>query len=234
MRLIDRLLFLLLALCFTAFGILMIYSVLNAQVVLSIIENLLLNDQWIVVIAGAVVAFVGIFLVLNMLFTRKEKIAKVLGNDMGQVTMSIEAIESMINRTVSGISGIKEVTPKLKIVGDKVAVCLHLTVQSDMIVPELGSTIQKAVKENLESMAGISIAEIKILVSSVDGASGGKTSKSNPISLLKKSEKAGKAEKEQVIKDEQDEIVLASNAAEENAIETAEQPQEEEKAAVSE
>ena len=154
MRLIDKLLFLLLALCFTAFGILMIYSVLNAQMMIDLVEDLLLHNQWLVVIAGAVMAFIGIFLVLNMLFTKKEKIAKVSGNDIGQVTMSMEAIESMINRTVSNISGIKEVSPKLKIVGDKVAICLHITVQSDMIVPELGTTIQKGSKRRFRNHGG--------------------------------------------------------------------------------
>ena len=188
MRFIDKLLFLLLALCFTALGILMIYSVLNAQMILNLVEDMLLHKQWLVVIAGAVVAFIGIFLVLNMLFTKKEKIAKVSGNDIGQVTMSMEAIESMINRTVSNISGIKEVSPKLKIVGDKVAICLHITVQSDMIVPELGTAIQKAVKEDLETMAGVAIAEIKVLVSSVDGASGG-NAKKNRLPGFKKSDK---------------------------------------------
>lgn len=163
----------------------MIYSVLNAQMVIDFIENLLLHNQWLVVIAGAVVAFIGIFLVLNMLFTKKEKIAKVSGNDIGQVTMSMDAIQSMINRTVSNIGGIKEVTPKLKIVGDKVAICLHITVQSDMIVPELGTAIQKAVKEDLETMAGVAIAEIKVLVSSVDGATGGSEKKSRIPSFKK-------------------------------------------------
>lgn len=191
MRLIDKLLFLLLALCFTALGILMIYSVLNAQMVIDLVGNLLLHNQWLVVIAGAVMAFIGIFLVLNMLFTKKEKIAKVSGNDIGQVTMSMEAIESMINRTVSNISGIKEVSPKLKIVGDKVAICLHITVESDMIVPELGTTIQKAVKEDLETMAGVAIAEIKVLVSSVEGGAGSKQSKSRMPSF----KKAAKADK---------------------------------------
>lgn len=223
MRLMDKLLFLLLALCFTALGILMIYSVLNAQVVISITEDLLLHNQWLVVIVGAVVAFIGIFLVLNMLFTKKEKIAKVLGNEMGQVTMSLEAIESMIRRTVSNIDGIKEVTPKLKIVGDKVAICLHITVQSDMIVPELGSAIQKSVKEDLETMAGVSIAEIKVLVSSVEGQSAGKEKKAFSMPLKKKAapEKA--------------EIDTANPAtAESSAPEVAAEVQTEEKATVSE
>ncbi|MCI8335759.1 MAG: alkaline shock response membrane anchor protein AmaP [Peptococcaceae bacterium] len=199
MRLIDKLLFLLLALCFTALGILMIYSVLNAQMVIDVVADLLLHSQWLVVIAGAVIAFIGIFLVLNMLFTKKEKIAKVSGNDIGQVTMSMEAIQSMINRTVSNIGGIKEVTPKLKIVGDKVAICLHITVQSDMIVPELGTTIQKAVKEDLETMAGVSIAEIKVLVSSVEEGAGGKQGKSYLPSFKKaaKNDKDVKGEKEE-------------------------------------
>lgn len=199
MRLIDKLLFLLLALCFTALGILMIYSVLNAQMVIGVVEDLLLHSQWLVVIAGAVIAFIGIFLVLNMLFTKKERIAKVSGNDIGQVTMSMEAIQSMINRTVSNIGGIKEVTPKLKIVGDKVAICLHITVQSDMIVPELGTTIQKAVKEDLETMAGVSIAEIKVLVSSVEEGAGGKQGKSYLPSFKKaaKDDKDGKEVKEE-------------------------------------
>ena len=188
MRFIDKLLFLLLALCFTALGILMIYSVLNAQMILNLVEDMLQHHQWLVVIAGAVIAFIGIFLVLNMLFTKKEKIAKVSGNDIGKVTMSMEAIQSMINRTVSNISGIKEVSPKLKIVGDKVAICLHITVQSDMIVPELGAAIQKAVKEDLEPMAGIAIAEIKVLVSSVDGASGD-NAKKNRLPGFKKADK---------------------------------------------
>lgn len=233
MRLIDKLLFLLLALCFTALGILMIYSVLNAQMVIDLVGDLLLHNQWLVVIAGAVVAFIGIFLVLNMLFTKKEKIAKVSGNDIGQVTMSMEAIESMINRTVSGISGIKEVSPKLKIVGDKVAICLHITVQSDMIVPELGTTIQKAVKEDLETMAGVSIAEIKVLVSSVDGDTSGKSSKSRMPSF-RKSDKADKTEEKtsETGGAVATESVEAEIITEEKAVEPL--PAEEEKAAVSE
>lgn len=188
MRFIDKLLFLLLALSFTALGVLMIYSVLNAQMVLNLLEDMLLRNQWMVVISGAVVAFIGIFLVLNMLFTKKEKIAKVSGSEIGQVTMSVGAIESMINSTVANIGGVKEVTPKLKIVGDKVAICLHMVVSSDASVPELGTAVQKAVKEDLENLAGITVAEVKVLISSVDGAGSGKESK-KLLSGFKKAEK---------------------------------------------
>ena len=236
MRLIDKLLFLLLALCFTALGILMIYSVLNAQVVLSVLEDFLFREQWIVVITGAIVAFIGIFLILNMLFTRKEKIARILGNELGQVTMSLEAIESMIHRTVSHIDGIKEVTPKLKIVGDKVAICLHITVQSDMIVPELGSAIQKSVKEDLESMAGISIAEIKVFVSAVDGQSAAQNKKGIHMPTIKKSE-GKKADAKEDNKAQAESPISPISSVKESSPAVESQPDvqaEEEKVAVSE
>lgn len=82
----------------------------------------------------------------------------------GDVSITISAIKAIIMKAVRKVEGIKEIESSITNSPDGIVVFLHLMINPDISVPEMTKSIQTIVKQYLEDIGGLDVAEVKILV----------------------------------------------------------------------
>lgn len=119
-------------------------------------------------IAGIAGILAGFLAVIMLLWTLKPapRIDTVIVDKAsgGDVTMSIAAVKAIIVKAVRQIEGVKELRPDVVTSPNGVKVKLHTMINPDHNVPEISESLQKVVRDNLEKVGGLQVAEIKVLI----------------------------------------------------------------------
>jgi uncharacterized alkaline shock family protein YloU len=89
----------------------------------------------------------------------------------GEVSISIAAIKVIIMKAVKQVEGVKDLRPIVSWAPGGLMVKLHIMINPEHTVPELAQSLQIAVKDNLEKIGGLQVAEIKVLVDDFNGVS---------------------------------------------------------------
>lgn len=101
-------------------------------------------------------------------FKSKETPETVVGNsELGRVGIALSAIESIVQNVIRDVEDIKDSRIHIKKQQEGVSITLKITVNYDIIIPELTSELQKTIKDYVESTAGISVKNIHISVKNV-------------------------------------------------------------------
>lgn len=120
------------------------------------------------IITGSVGIALGV-LALVLLFSglqRKSNGDSVLVEKglLGKVYISISAIKLVIMKAVRQVEGVKETRSIVKKAPTGLVITLHMMINPELNVPDLTAATQQKVKEYLENIGGLQIAEIKVLV----------------------------------------------------------------------
>jgi len=91
----------------------------------------------------------------------------VLHVEDGEVRIALTAVETLVQQAAGQVKGVREVRPSFFNRNDELGVFLRATVAADDSIPELSSQLQKTVMDHVMRIAGIQIAEVKVLVDSV-------------------------------------------------------------------
>ncbi|HRW12385.1 MAG TPA: alkaline shock response membrane anchor protein AmaP [Syntrophomonas sp.] len=83
---------------------------------------------------------------------------------LGQICMTVPAIELLIMKSVRQIEGIKDIRPEIKKDKTGLTVKLHMMINPALNVPEVTAATQKIVKEQLEQVGGLQVNEVKVRV----------------------------------------------------------------------
>ena len=165
-------------------GILLIAAIIVSFVLFGIAANLIHNEQvnWFVslfymerqnalILAGS--GLVLLLISVKLLFAGKGKKADarpasalMKQTELGGTFISLEAIDSMVQKHCRAISRVKDVHTTLQSTETGVTIGIRLSVLPDTDVVTLSSELQKSLKENVESLTGIAVNEIGVLVES--------------------------------------------------------------------
>lgn len=119
----------------------------------------------------------GKFLLRALSSEKRPHQAIVQETGLGQVRVSVEAIENMVHRVVNQISGVREVKPRVACLPDGVSVFMRISVSPEINIPQTTDQIQGRVGEYIEEVAGIKVHSVKILVDSVSSEAGAGTTR---------------------------------------------------------
>ena len=165
-------------------GILLIAAILVSFVLFGVAANLIHEEQvnWFISLFymetqnALILAGSGLLLLLisvKLLFAGKGKKADVRPasalmkqTELGGTYISLEAIDSMVQKHCRAISRVKDVHTTLQSTETGVTIGIRLCVMPDTDVVTLSSELQKSLKENIESLTGITVNEIGVLVES--------------------------------------------------------------------
>ncbi len=89
----------------------------------------------------------------------------------GEVSISIAATKIIIMKAIKQVEGIKDLRPTVIKSPAGLKVKLHIMINPDCSVPEIAQSLQVVVKDNLERIGGLQVAEIKVLVDDFNPAS---------------------------------------------------------------
>ena len=166
-------------------GILLVAAILLAFVLFGIAANVIPEEMvanfislfyaipenaWILAGSGVLLLLISV----KLLFAGRAKhgdirpaSALMRQTELGGTFISLEAIDSMIQKHCRAISQtVKDVHTTLQSTETGVTVGIRLCVLPDTDVVTLSSELQKSLKENVESLTGIQVNEIGVLVES--------------------------------------------------------------------
>jgi uncharacterized alkaline shock family protein YloU len=88
-------------------------------------------------------------------------------SELGKVCITLGAVESLVQKVIRDIQDVTESRIYIKRQEDGVSITLKITVNYDVIIPELASEMQGTIRDYVESTAGIKVNNVLIRVSNV-------------------------------------------------------------------
>jgi len=172
MIIIDRLIFLLAAMGFfflASFSTLFAFNMVPGSALTDFISRFYdaLAGRIDVGVLGLLLFFAGVRLGQLSLFNRGKKTIVIQETALGEVKVSLTAVENLIFQLLRPIPEIREAKPFIKGIAGKPSVLLKLVIIPETNLPELTKRIQNLVQEGVLDILGIKISQVKVLVDSV-------------------------------------------------------------------
>lgn len=123
------------------------------------------QNRMIAGVVGIILVVLAVILLgWGLKFKRSAQSMVIDSNLTGEISITVPAIKTIIMRAVKKVEGIKEIRPVVSSRPDGLQIYLHLMVNPDCSMEEMGQSIQKVVKEYVEKIGGVQVAAVKILV----------------------------------------------------------------------
>lgn len=123
--------------------------------------------QWEAALIGAVFLLVSIRLLIAGLRSQRAKDTIVHHNDMGDVHISLSAVENLVEKTARHIRGVRGVKIKVSRNGQDLKVFIKAIVSPENNVPTVSNEIQQRIYEQIKNTVGIELADIHVLVDNI-------------------------------------------------------------------
>jgi len=86
---------------------------------------------------------------------------------MGQIRVSILAIENLVVKVVTQVNGVREVKPRIVSVSQGVGVQVRAVVTPDINIPDTSVKIQNLVKEKVFEVTGVAVNNVKVTIDNI-------------------------------------------------------------------
>ncbi len=127
--------------------------------------SLTTQNRIISVVVGIVLIVLGIIGVVCSFKREKQPQTVTIENGFnGQVSITHAAIKVIIMKAVKQVDGIKDIRTSLQSSPDGLLVTLQMMINPELPVPELTHSIQQVVKDYLQKIGGLEVAEVRVLV----------------------------------------------------------------------
>ncbi len=123
--------------------------------------------QWEASLVGAVFFLVSIRLLLAGLRSRKVKDTIVHHNEIGDVHISLTAVENLVEKTVRHLRGVRGLKVKVALAPQGITVQIKAAVSPESHVPTVAGEIQKRVHEYIKNTVGIELADVQVTVDNI-------------------------------------------------------------------
>ncbi|HHV63054.1 MAG TPA: alkaline shock response membrane anchor protein AmaP [Firmicutes bacterium] len=170
MRTLDRLVAILAGLIMAAFA-LAVFGVVSSGYFLD--RALVLIEAWGRGARGglAAIAFValliGIYLLELGFRTRRGPRAIIRGTSLGDVSISLAAIENLVRRAARQVRGIREVDTFVNASPEGIEVVLSVLVAPDLNIPEICDETQARLERYIRETVGVEATRIKVNVRNI-------------------------------------------------------------------
>lgn len=138
------------------------------------------NPRMVIGLVALVFLLISLKFFINSIAGRSEdRQAVIHENALGQVRVTIPAIESLVNKVTASIRGVREVRPRVTCRPEGVVIFVQAAVTPEVSIPQVSEEIQNKVKDYVTEIAGVNVANVKILVDSISGDSKDRAHKLN-------------------------------------------------------
>jgi uncharacterized alkaline shock family protein YloU len=126
-----------------------------------------LYGQWEAGLIGAIFLLISIRLLLAGVRSHKIKDTIVHHNDMGDVHISLDAVENLVEKAVRHTRGVRGVKVVVKHDGEGLKVSLKAVVSPESNVPNVSAEVQKRVHEYIKNTVGVELTDVCVLVENI-------------------------------------------------------------------
>jgi len=85
----------------------------------------------------------------------------------GDIRISLETVENLALKAASKERGVKDLKARIRIAESGIDIALRTVVDGESVIPTLTEDIQRAVKEHVEEITGIPVANVSVFVANV-------------------------------------------------------------------
>ena len=124
-------------------------------------------NSWPYAVLGGVVFLLALWVFLiNLLREERQKSINSQG-ELGEYRITFTALENLVLQSAAEVKGVRDTKTRLSQSDGGLVIYLRLTTVPDTKVPELVDEIQKNIKEYVEEISGITVAEVKVLIDNI-------------------------------------------------------------------
>ncbi|MGI5824495.1 MAG: alkaline shock response membrane anchor protein AmaP [Bacillota bacterium] len=173
MRFIDRLIIFIFSLCCITLAVGGVFLCFNPELGQAEILNtiaVLTAYRWFVLVGAAVLFVLGLLMMFGSAFHRKgqSKSTAISTQTQGEdVQISVGAIDCIVGQVVKGYSQVKSVSTSVAESADGIKIKAKTVVNGDINIPDLAKQLREDIKIQLETMVGLKVKEVKIVVTDV-------------------------------------------------------------------
>lgn len=88
-------------------------------------------------------------------------------NALGQVNLSLSAVEDLSNKVAGKIHGVREVSSQMVEVPQGVGLKIRASVTPDINVPSASAEIQSTIKEKIFDITGLTVSSVEVHIDSI-------------------------------------------------------------------
>lgn len=88
-------------------------------------------------------------------------------SDLGEVNITLQTIQTIAERAARRIKGVRDLKTSVNAMESGNTITLRVSVDGETPIPELTQKMQADVKEQVETIAGVAIAEVSVIVKEV-------------------------------------------------------------------
>lgn len=103
-------------------------------------------------------------------FGAREEVAIVTTTKHGQLRIAEQTIADIVTRSGLSVEGVKELRPKVHPHPDGMNIHIRVVINPEFVIPSVAEEVQVLVKEDVEKYTGLKVAEVKVMVQSIDPA----------------------------------------------------------------
>ena len=125
---------------------------------------------WWLLLAAVVLLCCGMLGIFFSLARKSASTQVIIGRtEGGQINISLDAVDNVVHKAALTINEVREVKSRLKAAKNGVSIKLQIALPHDISVPETSTAVQTAVKEQVQAVTGLTVAEVAVLVVNVEG-----------------------------------------------------------------
>lgn len=169
MGIFDRAILTLYTFCLAFISLAFVVAAAGWTVPLDVIQQSLgtANGKWTVGVLGAVFFIVSLRL-LYFGFRRRHAGQTVIHQTpLGEVRVSLDAIESLVRKVVRQVNGVRDVRARASNSPSGIGVVMRVAISPDTSVPEVSDKIQNTVKNYVRNVVGVGVHEVRIFVDNI-------------------------------------------------------------------
>ncbi|MGB9867031.1 MAG: alkaline shock response membrane anchor protein AmaP [Bacillota bacterium] len=169
MNIVDRLLLVIYTFLLAAFSVVVTMASLGWRSALDYMVTVATsgNTRWAAALTGVVFFAISVKL-LYMAFRRRYHGQTVVHETpLGEVRVSLDAVEALVKRVVRQIDGVRDVKALVTTGSGLVDVELRVAVSPEVSIPGTSEDIQSAVKNQVRNVVGVNVGSVKVYVENI-------------------------------------------------------------------
>lgn len=123
--------------------------------------------QWEASLVGAVFLLVSVRLLLAGIRSRRGKSMVIHHTEMGDVQVSLRAVENLVEKTARHIHGVRGVNVDVTQGDHGLKVGIKAVVSLESNIPTVTAEMQAAVHKYIKNTVGVDLADVKIVVENI-------------------------------------------------------------------
>lgn len=126
-----------------------------------------LNGQWEAAVIGFLFFLVSIRLLFAGLRSHRRKDTIVHHTEMGDVHITLDAVENLVEKAARNIRGVRSVKVQALQEGQGLRIFIKAVISPESNIPSVGAEIQEKVQEYIKNTVGIEMIDTHILVENI-------------------------------------------------------------------